>query len=56
MPYRLLVEPEMTRDVYVFTRRDVSLLPAAARFVDILMNVLPSIDFAEGVVLACDGA
>lgn len=56
MPYRLLVEPEMTRDVYVFTRRDVSLLPAAARFVDILMNVLPSIDFAEGVELACGGA
>ncbi|WP_322023423.1 LysR family transcriptional regulator [Burkholderia sp. BCC1977] len=51
MPFRFLNEPELKRDLYVFTRRDVSLMPAAARVLDILLDVLPSIDFAEGVEL-----
>ncbi|UVE69065.1 LysR family transcriptional regulator [Burkholderia pyrrocinia] len=52
MPYRLIESPALQRDVYVFTRRDVSLLPAAARFLDILTDVLPTIDFVDGVELA----
>ncbi|KUY84071.1 LysR family transcriptional regulator [Burkholderia sp. RF4-BP95] len=54
LPYRLIESPVLQRDVYVFTRREVSLLPAAARFLEILTEVLPTIDFVDGVQLASD--
>ncbi|MCU9953987.1 LysR family transcriptional regulator substrate-binding protein [Burkholderia sp. BKH01] len=50
--YRLIESPALQREVYVFTRRDVSLLPAAVRFLDILTDALPTIDFVDGVQLA----
>ncbi|MDN7676443.1 LysR family transcriptional regulator [Burkholderia oklahomensis] len=56
MPYRLFAETEVKREVFVFTRCDVSLLPAAARFLDVLMSVLPSIAFVDGVELTRDAA
>ncbi|KWF91971.1 LysR family transcriptional regulator [Burkholderia diffusa] len=54
MPYRLLTSPEVKRDLYVFTRRDVSLLPAASRVLDILLDTLPTIEFVDGVELIRD--
>lgn len=54
MPYRLIDSPMFRREVYAFTRRNAPLLPAAARFLNILTDVLPAIDFVDGVELAAD--
>ncbi|MGU7843750.1 LysR family transcriptional regulator [Burkholderia sp. AW33-5] len=56
MQYRLIESPTLQRDVYAFTRRDVSLLPAASRFLDILFDVLLTIDFVDGVQLAVEAS
>ncbi|MCU9952234.1 MULTISPECIES: LysR family transcriptional regulator [Burkholderia] len=52
LPYRLIESPILQREIYIFTRRGASRLPAATRFLDILTDVLSTIEFADGVQLA----
>lgn len=49
MPFRLMEDSGLYRDVYLFTRKGVSLSPAATTVVKIMEEVLPHLNFVEGV-------
>lgn len=51
MAFRLISSPELKRDIYIFSRLNAHLSPAAARLLDILLETLPTIDFVDGVEL-----
>jgi DNA-binding transcriptional LysR family regulator len=51
LPFRLIEKPSLQRDVFVFTRKGVPLSPSAVTFLSIIGEVLPRIDFVEGVKL-----
>ncbi|QIY78757.1 LysR family transcriptional regulator [Chromobacterium violaceum] len=49
LPYRLIDEPAIKREVYIFTRHGVPLSPAALTFLQVLDEVLPGIVLHPGV-------
>jgi DNA-binding transcriptional LysR family regulator len=51
MPFRLIDQSDLWRDVYLFTRKGAQLTPAAETLVSVLCEVLPRLDFVEGVTL-----
>jgi DNA-binding transcriptional LysR family regulator len=51
MPFRLIDEGELHRDVYLFTRKGATLSPSAATVISVLEEVLPRLDFVDGVTL-----
>lgn len=51
MPFRLIDQSDLYRDVYLFTRKGAQLTPATETLVSVLCEVLPRLDFAEGVAI-----
>ena len=51
MPFRLIDESDLYRDVYLFTRKGAALSPSASTVISVLEEVLPRLDFVDGVTL-----
>jgi hypothetical protein len=51
MPFRLIDQSDLYRDVYLFTRKGAQLTPATETLIAVLCEVLPRLDFVEGVVV-----
>lgn len=51
MPFRLIDQDDLYRDVYLFTRKGAQLTPAAEILIAVLCEILPRLDFVEGVTL-----
>ncbi|WP_130617191.1 LysR family transcriptional regulator [Dyella amyloliquefaciens] len=51
LPFKLIDDPNLAREIFVFTRKTLPISPAAATFLSVMDEVLANIDFLEGVVL-----
>lgn len=52
LPFRLIQSPTVSRDIYLFSRRERVLSPAAEAFMQVLDAVLPTLDLHPGVSIS----
>jgi DNA-binding transcriptional LysR family regulator len=51
MPFRLIESPELQREIYVFTRKQLPVSPAASAFLSVMGEVLAKMAFGQGVTV-----